>query len=466
MIVNQKSLRNIRILLDLILLCGSFLIAAVYAQSFEILMMRDYMFILLLVLGVLWVFSSNVIGFYEDFTSRYFGYQFFNIVKNIIVQSAVSVIFIFLVKEDLFTRNFILAYSITLTAFISLRTLFFKRILILAREKGKSVRRVIIVGTGEIAERFYNMINSNPNFGFQMLGFVAEENAEIHGKQLLGGISDFENIIIENHVEEAVIALPDNATGKLDSIMKICNKHAVRTHIVPDYFKFLSKKFRIGMIGDFPIITVRDEPLQEVQWRLIKRAFDVIVSLCVIIFIVSWLFPVLILLQKLTTKGPVFFVQDRIGKYNKVFRCYKFRTMKIDEEKDGFNPATRFDPRITKFGHFLRISNLDELPQIFNILGGDMSLVGPRPHAIPYNELYREIFDEIKLRHLVKPGLTGWAQVHGLRGDVEDEEENKQLIKKRIEYDIWYIENWSLGLDIQIILLTIWLMIRGVAKGY
>ncbi len=466
MIVNQKSLRNIRIFLDLILICISFLAAAVYAQSFEILLIRDYMFILLVLLCVIWLFSSNVIGFYDDFNSRYFPYQFFNIVKNVIVQAAASIIFIFIVKEELFTRNFILAYSIVLTAFVSLRTITLKRILFLVRKKGKSVRRLIIVGTSEVAERFYDMLNSNPNFGFKMLGFIAEENSEVHGKPLLGRVNNFENIIIENHVEEAVIALPDDASDKLDSIMKICNKHAVRTHIVPDYFKFLSKKFRIGMIGDFPIITVRDEPLQEVQWRLIKRAFDIIVSLCVIIFIVSWLFPVLILLQKVTTKGPVFFVQDRIGKKNKIFKCYKFRTMRVDAEKDVFNPATRFDPRITKFGHFLRRSNLDELPQIFNVLAGDMSLVGPRPHAIPYNELYREIFDEIKLRHLVKPGLTGWAQVHGLRGDVEDEEENKQLIRKRIEYDIWYIENWSVGLDIQIILLTIWLIIRGVTKGY
>jgi putative colanic acid biosynthesis UDP-glucose lipid carrier transferase len=215
------------------------------------------------------------------------------------------------------------------------------------------------------------------------------------------------------------------------------------------------------MIGNFPIITSRNEPLEEVQWRVVKRVFDFIFSLLVVAFILSILFPLVALLTKLTSKGPVLFVQERIGAKNKKFRCYKFRTLKVEQPAKSFQPVTMNDPRVTPLGKFLRKTNIDELPQFINVLKGEMSIVGPRPYPIPYDDRYGKIFEEIKLRHNVKPGITGWAQVHGLRGDVTDDEENKKLISKRIEYDLWYIENWTFWLDIQIILLTILQVMSG-----
>jgi putative colanic acid biosynthesis UDP-glucose lipid carrier transferase len=172
------------------------------------------------------------------------------------------------------------------------------------------------------------------------------------------------------------------------------------------------------------------------------------------------------LLTKLTSKGPVLFVQERIGAKNRKFRCYKFRTLKADKTYgNSFQPVTENDLRITPFGRFLRKINIDELPQFINVLKGEMSIVGPRPYPIPYDNRYGKIFEEIKLRHNVKPGITGWAQIHGLRGDVVDDEENKKLITKRIEYDLWYIENWYFTLDIQIILMTVWKIIKGESRG-
>lgn len=216
------------------------------------------------------------------------------------------------------------------------------------------------------------------------------------------------------------------------------------------------------MIGNFPIITSRNEPLEEVQWRFIKRTFDFIFSLLVVIFLLSILYPIIALITKITSRGPVLFVQERVGARNKKFQCYKFRTLHFDSSSEkSFRPVTENDSRITPMGRFLRKSNIDELPQFINVLKGEMSIVGPRPYPMPYDTRYGKIFEEIKLRHNVKPGITGWAQVHGLRGDVIDDEENKKLITKRIEYDLWYIENWTFWLDIQIILLTILQVIRG-----
>jgi lipopolysaccharide/colanic/teichoic acid biosynthesis glycosyltransferase len=190
-------------------------------------------------------------------------------------------------------------------------------------------------------------------------------------------------------------------------------------------------------------------------------------SLFVIIFLLSWLYPIIFILIKLDSKGKVLFIQKRVGAKNQMFDCYKFRTLtsEASQESETFKPVIFGDKRVTRIGNFLRKSNIDELPQFLNVLKGDMSVVGPRPHAIPYQDLYGKIFEEIKMRHNVRPGLTGWAQVNGLRGDVEDEDENKQRTLLRMKYDLWYIENWTMRLDIQIILMTIWQMIKGDTKG-
>lgn len=464
MFVNKDSLYHFRLTFDLLFIAVAFLFAAIVAQSFAILLLRDYMFVLLLILLFVWYFTANAIGFYEDTGSQNFSFQFIGTIKQVSVQMMFAILFIFISKENLFTRNFILYYGFLLIFFISLRIISFRLTVNYLRKKGRGVRNLIIIGAGEVGQNFWQMLGKNNQLGYHFLGFVSEQTAAA-GINCLGILDQLSQIIRTHHVEEAIIALPEEDARSLDSIIKICNINAIRIHIIPDYFRFVSKKFKITMLDKFPIITVRDEPLQEIQWRIVKRVFDILLSLIVIFLITSWLFPVLMIIQKFSSRGKIFYIQDRIGKNNKVFKCFKFRTMYENYDDKKFIPTTVDDLRITPFGKFLRRSNLDELPQVFNVLMGDMSIVGPRPHAIAYNELYKEFFDEIKLRSLVKPGITGWAQVHGLRGDVPDEEENKQRTQKRIEYDIWYIENWSVWLDIQIILLTIWQMIKADTKG-
>ena len=464
MIVNKKSIYTSRLISDLVLLNLSFILAAILAQPFEILLARDYMFILLLLLNIVWFVNTNLSGFYSDFFTRSFSFQFFNILKIVLFQIVLTVLFIFLTKEDLFTRNFIVFYGLILTLSISLRTAIFKNILMSLRRKGKNIRNLLIIGAGEVGKNFKETINDNPDFGYHFSGFLDDI---IKGDDIIGNLDQLDERIKQNEIDEVVIALSSQPPELLDEIIRICNINAVRIHIIPDYFRFLSSRFQISSIGNFPIITARQEPLEEANRRFFKRSFDIVFSFLVLVFLLSWLYPIIALLIKLDSKGKVLFVQKRIGAKNQMFECYKFRTLTSEssQETETFKPVLLGDKRVTSLGNFLRKSNIDELPQFFNVLKGDMSVVGPRPHAIPYQDLYGKVFEEIKMRHNVRPGLTGWAQVNGLRGDVEDEKENNRRTIMRMKYDLWYIENWTMRLDIQIILMTVWQMIKGDTKA-
>ncbi len=463
--VNKRSTFYLRLFSDLLLLNISFIVSAILAQSLKILLAREYMFVLMMALNFIWYFFSNVINFYEDFTTRNLSYQFIKIVRNVFVQALAAILFIFIVKEDLFTRNFIILYSIMLVVLISLRTQVLKYFLGIIRGSEKNIINVLIIGAGEIGKNFYKMISDHEDFGFNFVGFLDDDQSGIN-KDVIGKLTVLDKILVEKTVDEVIIALPIYASNQLDEIIKTCNRRAVRANIIPDYFRFVSKKFQISMIGNFPIITVRSEPLGEFHWRFVKRAFDIIFSILAIIFILSWLSPLLIVLNRFFSSGALFFVQERIGVNNQTFHCYKFRTMHVDNKSTNeYQPTVEGDLRITKIGKFLRKSNIDELPQFINVFKGEMSVVGPRPHPLAFNEIYEEMVEEIKIRSWVKPGITGWAQVHGLRGDVPDYDENKKRTIKRIEYDLWYIENWSFWLDIQVILMTVWQMIKGETKG-
>jgi putative colanic acid biosysnthesis UDP-glucose lipid carrier transferase len=466
MISNNKSTYYLRLFLDLAIINISFFVSAIISQSLQILINRNYMFALMAALNFIWYFVSNVIEFYDDFNTRNFSYQFLKIIRNVIVQIFAAILFLFLVKENLFLRNFITLYTLFLIVLVSLRIQVVKFWVSKIRGKKKNVRNLLIIGVGNLAKDFNDLISGRYDFGFNLIGFLDDASDPDSRLNILGGIDKLDSIISERNIEEVVIALSIYAAHQLDDIIKICNKHAVRVHIIPDYLRFVSKKFQINMIANFPIITVRSEPLAEAHWRFVKRTFDIVFSFFAIILILSWLYPLLFILNRLFSPGPVSFRQDRVGAKDEIFKCYKFRTMYAGSEKSNkYKPTVEGDPRITKIGKFLRKSNIDELPQFINVFKGEMSIVGPRPHPIAFNEIYKEMVEEIKLRSWVNPGITGWAQIHGFRGDVPEYEENKKRTIKRIEYDLWYIENWSIWLDIQIILTTIWQMIKGDTKG-
>jgi Undecaprenyl-phosphate glucose phosphotransferase len=344
-----------------------------------------------------------------------------------------------------------------------IRTLIFKAALRTLRNKGKSIRNLLIIGATEIGERFRDLILQNPEYGHHFVGFINNKTKQ----GVIGEFEELDRIIKEKNIEDVVFALPNDSSENLDGLVNICNRNAVKIHFIPDYFKFLAGRFQISTVSDLPVITIRDEPLNEAIRRLVKRLFDILFALLVTILVLSWFIPLASLFIKIDSQGPVFFVQERFGVRRRIFRCYKFRTLtnkKMSPEK--YEPILKADPRVTKVGKILRRTNLDELPQFINVLIGDMSVVGPRPHPVIFEIQYEKIFKEIKMRYNVRPGITGWAQINGLRGDVKDEEENRKRTVERMKYDLWYIENWSLKLDLQIILLTIWQMIKGDTKGF
>ncbi|GMU85774.1 MAG: undecaprenyl-phosphate glucose phosphotransferase [Ignavibacteriales bacterium] len=463
MTFGKSNLKVLRTAADIFLIFASFVAAALFAQPSHILTERLYMFLLPVLLSGLWYFSANATGFYDDFNSRYFPYQIVYIIKNIVLQSGAAISFIFLIKEDLYTRNFLIYYTVLLSFFVSAEFLYLRHAIRRQKRKGINFRNLLIAGAGKTGRNFRDMIEQDISLGYSVIGFL--DNDTSGGNEIMGRVDQLEAIAKNQDIDEVVIALPGERINEIEEIMRVCNKLAIRAYIIPDYFKFLSRKFQVGLIGSFPIITVRNEPLQEIHWQFIKRAFDLTISILALLLLASWFFPLIILLQKILSPGPVFYVQDRLGKDNRIFRCYKFRSMVPTGSDRVFMATATDDPRITRFGRFMRKANIDELPQLLNVLFGDMSLVGPRPHALNYNKKYEEYIEALRLRNLVKPGITGWAQIHGLRGDVEDEEENKARIQKRFEYDVWYVENWTFGLDLQIIFLTFWEILKGKAQG-
>lgn len=463
MIVNKKSIYLTSAVIDFILINFSFLLAILITRPLDMSFEKSNPYLLLPIVNFVWFFYTSSSGFYQEFLIRPFPIQLFNIFKLAVIISVVNVLFMFIIKQQLFPRNFIIINGLLLLLLITTRTIIFKSALRGLRNKGRSIRNLLIIGANEIGEKFREVIAKNPEFGHRFVGFINNKPAN----NVIGTLSDLDKIIKDKNVEDVVIALHSELNNDLDELVRICNRNAVKVHFIPDYFKFLSGRFQISTVSNLPVITIRDEPLNEAIRRFAKRAFDVSFSFLVILFILSWFIPIVGLLIRLDSNGPAFFIQERFGIKRKPFRCYKFRTLTYTKKKsDEFEPIMKADPRVTRVGKFLRKTNLDELPQFINVFKGDMSVVGPRPHPIGVEMVYEKVFEDIKMRYNVRPGVTGWAQINGLRGEVADEEQNKQRIVEKMRYDLWYIENWSIMLDVQIILLTIWQMLKGDTKGF
>jgi putative colanic acid biosynthesis UDP-glucose lipid carrier transferase len=462
--VNKKFIKY-QLILDILLIAGSFIASATLAQSFSSFSSNYTLYSLLILLLIVWYFTARINGIYDNITLPPF-MRFTAILKNVFIQGVTEIVFIFLSKELLFTRNFVLFYTLLILLFIPVKTFIVTKYFRIRKDKGSKFNKLLVIGTGELGHNFYSQFSSYPNLDFKVVGFIDKSQNAVSDELYLGTFDQLEKTIREREIDDVVLALDVTEMQNYAKIIRICNNSAVRVHILPDYFQYMTKNISLSAFDDFPIITLRSILPDQFHWKFIKRAFDLIFSSLVLIFIGSWLFLIIAIIQKLTSKGPVFYIQDRIGQKNKIFKCFKFRTMTVDNKRElEFNPTLKNEANITSLGKFLRKTNLDELPQFINVLLGNMSVVGPRPHAIQFDKKYSEFVEEIKLRHIVKPGITGWAQIHGLRGDSLNEEENRIKTRERIEHDIWYIENWSIGLDIQIIFLTVFQIIKGKAKG-
>lgn len=326
------------------------------------------------------------------------------------------------------------------------------------RSKGFNFARVVIVGTGANAQRLYENMQKDAGFGYRVLAFFDDEiSPGFYGEVLpLNALADF---VATKDVQQIFFALTGNHEALLETI-KIADDKVAEFYFVPNIPQTLARGFSLGNIGPVPVLSIRRNPLKNIFARMLKRSFDLAVSSTFLLFYPLIYIPVAIAI-KISSPGPVYFVQERTGYRGRTFRCLKFRTMRVNAQADRAQ-ATEHDPRKTRVGDFLRRTSLDELPQFINVWKGDMSVVGPRPHMLKHTEDYTRLVDRYMVRHAVKPGITGWAQVNGYRGITD------QLWKmeRRVEFDVWYIENWTFLLDIKIMIRTVINAIAGEKNAF
>ena len=318
------------------------------------------------------------------------------------------------------------------------------------RKKGYNKKYVLLVGYSRAAEEYIDRIQSNPQWGYVVRGILDDKiprGTLYRGIKVLGRIDNLLIILPENKLDEIAITLSLEDYGRLEDIVGLCEKSGVHTKFIPDYNKVIPSKPYTEDLQGLPVINIRHVPLTNTLNWFAKRAVDFFGSLfCIILF--SPIMLVSLIAVRCSGKGPVIFKQERVGLHNKTFSMYKFRTMRVPRTTDQESEWThKDDPRVTRIGKFLRKTSIDELPQLFNILKGDMSLVGPRPEQTQFVEQFKEEIPRYMIKHQVRPGMTGWAQVNGYRGDTS--------IRKRIEFDLYYIENWTMSFDFKILFLTI-----------
>ena len=459
--LTEKDYNVTRVTSDFAALILAYYLTSISSQRNEFIHDRE----ILLLLVVSWYFSSRWVNLYDDFRTLKFIDEILLLLPLIIVQALTVIVVFFLADDHEHARKFVFEYCGWLFGMLVIKKYLSKKLYQYLRRSGGNIKNVLIIGSNDTGMSFFNFLNSNSQFGYKVVGFIdSTKNAQLNGLYK-GKIEEIERIISENKADEIIVALPDFNKSELDFIIGIGEKKAIRTRIIPDYFKFNSSKYKMEMFGSFPMVRVRDEPMNQIHFRFLKRLGDIVFSIFVCVFVFSWLFPIVALLIKMDSQGDVFYIQERWGKDNKHFKFFKFRTMIIYSQlvvKGKFQQTTKNDSRITKIGAFLRNTSIDELPQFFNVLMGNMSIVGPRPHAVPHNEESLKLIHNYSVRHWVKPGITGWAQVNGLRGETKDFD----LMRKRVEFDIWYIENWSAWLDVKIFSMTVYDIVKGDIMAY
>lgn len=468
-ISNRTSYYSIQVMADVAIICIAFLAALTYGSAHRITTFNliDAGFLLFLLSG--WYVTSRYYQLYALSSPNTRIKEVFNSINCIIVQVMLIILFIFAFKEDVYYRRFAIIHGSILLLFIPLSKIFIKRLFFFLYGRGFLRKKAIVIGDGATGRSFYRYLQQNQLHGYDVIRYI---NGRMITRANGAAIEKINNIVISNghisQIDEVFITESDNKEYNVKYISEVLSSYAVRLRIVPSLAvrDDMSTGAHVTMLGYFPLISLRKEPLEDSYNQLVKRIFDVAFSLFILISICSWLFPIIAICIKLNSKGPVFFRQERWGKRNRRFTCYKFRSMYVnrcDHDQGGkFKQAQKDDDRITPIGRFLRKTNLDEFPQFFNVLEGSMSVVGPRPHASLMNKESVETISKYLMRHQAKPGITGWAQVNGLRG----ESGQVSLLQARVAHDVWYIENWTFLLDLKIIFMTFWNMIVGDKNAY
>ncbi|MBQ1993768.1 MAG: undecaprenyl-phosphate glucose phosphotransferase [Lachnospiraceae bacterium] len=454
---NQKYFNRLLVILDAIVIIISYLLSWFVWLSGYIkevhpdtgVLAQEIYFMALVAVVPGYLILYNMVDMYSSKRIARTVYEIFNIIRaNTIGLIAVMVV-MFAIHVDDYSRGMIvLFYSVNIVLESAMRKTV-RIVLRFFRKKGYNIKHILLVGYSRAAEEYITRLKSNPEWGYEVCGILDDKvprGAVYKGVKVIGDIDNLDIILPENKLDEIGITLALEDYYRLEEIVNTCEKSGVHTKFIPDYNSVIPSKPYLEDLGGLAVINIRRVPLTNTANMLIKRMVDIIgATLAIIIFS-----PIMIIAAigvKTTSKGPLIFKQERVGLHNKTFKMYKFRSMEVqpvEEEKKGWTKKN--DPRVTKIGRILRSTSIDELPQLFNVLKGDMSLIGPRPERPRFVEQFKEEIPRYMIKHQVRPGITGWAQVNGYRGDTS--------IKKRIEYDLYYIENWTLTFDIKIILMT------------
>ena len=441
-------IRPLQILVDLLIL--NFSISFLDIEYFNIKFISY--------ITISWLIISFFTGFYNVF--RYT--SFLKLIKLLLSHFSLFILFFFsyftIFKEGEIVSNqsnFLLSCVFLLSFF----KFFFFFLLKNYRLKGKIYRNVIFFGCSKSAKNISLLFNERKDFGYRFLGFYSDKQS--NSNQFLGSIKYGLTVIKKGNIDEVYCEMNSIKSSKLKEIRTICNINNINFNLLPENKAIYSKNFTMDYYGVVPVLKPKKLPFERIENLIIKRVFDLIFSLFICVFLLSWFLPILWLIVKIDSKGPFFFVQNRDGINGNQFYCYKIRSMKVNKEAD-LVPAIKDDERVTKIGAFLRKTSLDELPQFINVLLGDMSVVGPRPHINIQTEQYVKEVNNYLVRNSVKPGITGLAQVSGYRGIIE----KKTDIENRVRLDIFYIENWSFLLDVKVILQTFTSIFKSSEKAY
>lgn len=453
---NQKVFNRLHVAMDALIVAVSYMLA--YFIKFYImksgpeagdLLIGDYFFMLIfLVPGyMLLYYWCNVYSPKRTVRRRH---EIYGILKANTIGLALFIIILYLIMREINFSRTVMGFFYVLNVFLTTCSrIVLRKALQTLRKKGYNLKHILLVGYSRAAEEYINRIFDNPQWGYVVCGILDDNiprGTLYKGVKVLGAIGNLEFILPENKLDEIAITLSLRDYDQLEEIVDVCEKSGVHTKFIPDYNSLIPTHPYTEDLMGLPVINIRYVPLTNTMNMLLKRCMDIVGSLLGII-ITSPVMLAAAAAIKCSSHGPVIFKQERVGLHNKTFDMYKFRSMELQPDNEEQKAWTvKNDPRVTGIGKLLRRTSLDELPQLFNILKGDMSLVGPRPERPLFVEKFREEIPRYMVKHQVRPGLTGWAQVNGYRGDTS--------IRKRIEYDIYYIENWTIGLDIKIIFLT------------
>lgn len=376
--------------------------------------------------------------------------EFFSIIKANFVGMLAFMVVLYAVKLPDFSRGMIAMFFAINVVMESLMRKTVRVWLRYIRKKGYNLKHILLVGYSRAAESYIEKLKQNPQWGYDVTGILDEKiplGTTYRGVKVIGKVDELEPMLASNELDEIGITLSLEDYDRLEEIVNICEKSGVHTKFIPDYNRVIPSSPYLEDLGGLAVVNIRHVPLTNTANMLVKRIMDIVgAAFAIVLFS-----PVMVLAAigvKLTSKGPLIFKQERVGLHNKPFMMYKFRTMEVQKDEDEKKGWTRVnDPRVTRIGKILRKTSIDEMPQFFNVLKGDMSLVGPRPERPLFVEKFKEEIPRYMIKHQVRPGLTGWAQVNGYRGDTS--------IRKRIEFDLYYIENWTVGFDLKILFLTI-----------